>query len=273
MFTLLRPTILGLALAAFGLAGPLSAQTASAPDVASATARLPVKLARLASRLSQDGDIRIVAFGSSSTEGAGASSPENTYPALLKVNLESRLQIGASSRRTVAVLNRGKGGDDSEAMSKRLERDVLGEHPDLVIWQTGSNDPLRGVPVERFKELTRAGILAIRATGADVVLMDQQWCRKLSSMENGQRYVDALHDLATELGVPVIRRHDMMLAWVSRGLMTPAQMIGPDGLHMTDAGYRRLANAAAAQILIGAGLVQPSLAQSSWDRAGLSGEL
>ena len=32
-----------------------------------------------------------------------------------------------------------------------------------------------------------------------------------------------------------------MQSWVTHGLMTPAQMIGPDGLHMTDAGYRQLA--------------------------------
>ena len=262
----LRPSCLGLVLLTLGLALPVSAQ----PDLAAPTAQRPaaarvaVKLPRLASLLGRDGDIRIVAFGSSSTEGAGASSAANAYPALLEVDLETRLQIGASSRRSITVVNRGKGGDDSEAMARRLERDVLAERPDLVVWQTGSNDPLRGVPVERFRELTRAGIAAIRASGADVVLMDQQWCRRLSGVETAAQYGAALHEIAAELGLPVIRRHDLMQSWVSHGLMTPAQMIGPDGLHMTDAGYRQLAKAAAAQILVGAGLIQPqpALAQN-----------
>ena len=253
------------------LAGPLGLSGACAqpdalpivaPQMPASVERLPTKLARLASQLGRDGDVRIVAFGSSSTEGAGASSPAMAYPALLERDLEERLQIGASSRRSITVINRGKGGDTAEAMARRLERDVLAERPDLVVWQTGSNDPLAGVPLERFVELTRAGILAIRATGADVVLMDQQWCSKLSGMDGAERYGEALHALATELRVPVIRRRALMQSWVSHGLLTPAQMIGPDGLHMTDAGYRQLAKAAAAQILVGAGLIQPSLARN-----------
>ncbi|CAO4175371.1 SGNH/GDSL hydrolase family protein [Methylorubrum populi] len=266
---LLRP-LPGLVLAA-SLAGSLGAPAAraqpDAPPVAApqqpvSAERLPIKLRRLAALLAQDGAVRIVAFGSSSTEGAGASSPAMAYPALLERDLKERLQIGASSLRSVTVINRGKGGDTSEAMARRLVRDVLAERPDLVVWQTGSNDPLAGVPLERFVELTRAGLLAIRATGADVVLMDQQWCRKLSGLQGAERYGEALHALAAELGVPVIRRHALMQSWISHGLMTPAQMIGPDGLHMTDAGYRQLAKAAAAQILVGAGLIQPSLARN-----------
>jgi lysophospholipase L1-like esterase len=267
-------TLPGLILAS-ALAGPLGVSGAGAqPDAPPVSAslpalqkqtsseHLPAKLARLASLLGRDGDVRIVAFGSSSTEGAGASSPGMAYPALLERDLEERLQIGASSRRSITVINRGKGGDTSEAMARRLERDVLAERPDLVVWQTGSNDPLAGVPLERFVELTRAGILAIRATGADVVVMDQQWCQKLTGVAGAERYGEALHALAAELGVPVIRRRAMMQSWVTHGLMTPAQMIGPDGLHMTDAGYRQLAKAAAAQILVGAGLIQPSLARN-----------
>ncbi|PSJ19753.1 GDSL family lipase, partial [Halomonas sp. ND22Bw] len=87
----------------------------------------------------------IVAFGSSSTEGSGASSPSTTYPAQLQRDLAARLGAMGSVHSSVTVLNRGKGGDDSEAMARRLERDVLADKPDLVIWQTGSNDPMSGV--------------------------------------------------------------------------------------------------------------------------------
>ncbi|GEP09496.1 SGNH/GDSL hydrolase family protein [Methylobacterium gnaphalii] len=265
-----RFSCLGLALLAIGSGAPALAQPDPAPSattqstqsLTAAPVRPAIKLARLASLLGRDGDIRIVAFGSSSTQGIGASSPAATYPALLETDLEERLQIGASSRRSVTVINRGKGGDDARDMAQRLQRDVLAEHPDVVIWQTGSNDPLKGVPVDYFKALTREGILAIRATGADVVLMDQQWCRRLSGVANAAQYGDALHELSVELGVPVIRRHDMMQSWITRGLMTPQQMIGPDGFHMTDAGYSRLAKSAAAQLLASAGLAQPSLVRN-----------
>ena len=272
-----RPTLLGLALTVLGSGGAALAQpdlvktdviqaavVRPAPTEQRSTLKLhKVALPKVASLIAKGSDIRIVAFGSSSTAGAGASSPDATYPAMLETDLEQRLQIGPASTRSITVVNRGKGGDDAEAMAARLQRDVLDERPDLVIWQTGSNDPLKGVPVERFRELTRQGIAAIRATGADLVLMDQQWCRRLSGVTNAQDYADALHEVAAEAGVPVIRRSAMMHAWVERGVLTLTQMIGPDGLHMTDAGYRELAKSAAAQILGDAGLAQqPSPARN-----------
>ena len=223
-------------------------------------ARTLARLPRVAGLVAEGRDIRIVAFGSSSTEGIGASSPASAYPAQLQEDLEARL--GKAGHQSVTVINRGKGGDDSEAMAQRLARDVLAEKPDLVVWQTGSNDPMTGVSVERFAELTRAGILAIRATGADVILMDQQWCKRLSGTAGSERYGTALHEVATELGVPVIRRNALMRAWVAKGLLTPTQMIGPDGLHMTDAGYDRLAKAATAQILANAGLPEEAPARN-----------
>ena len=240
-----------------GLDVPPAALSSGRPALHARTlARLP----RLAGLVAEGRDIRIVAFGSSSTEGIGASSPASAYPAQLQQDLEARL--GKAGHQSVTVINRGKGGDDSEAMARRLETDVLAEKPDLVVWQTGSNDPMTGVSVERFAELTRAGILAIRATGADVILMDQQWCKRLSGTAGSERYGTALHEVATELGVPVIRRNALMRAWVAKGLLTPTQMIGPDGLHMTDAGYDRLAKAATAQILANAGLPEEAPARN-----------
>ena len=240
------------------LAQPEAAPLARPAIPRRALARLP----RLAGLIQQGSPIRIVAFGSSSTEGSGASSPATTYPAQLQRDLAQRLSGIGVAPAAVTVLNRGKGGDDSEAMARRLEGDVLADKPDLVIWQTGSNDPMSGVSVERFTELTRAGILAMRAAGADVVLMDQQWCKKLTTTEGSERYGAALHAVATELNVPVIRRNAMMRAWAAQGLLSPTQMIGPDGLHMTDAGYDRLARAATAQLLASAGLAQDTATQN-----------
>jgi len=242
-----------------GLDAPVAARPAFSGRPA-LHARTLARLPRLAGLVAEGRDIRIVAFGSSSTEGIGASSPASAYPAQLQEDLEARL--GKAGHQSVTVINRGKGGDDSEAMARRIERDVLAEKPDLVVWQTGSNDPMTGVTVERFAELTRAGIRAIRATGADVILMDQQWCKRLSGTAGSEQYGEALHAVATELGVPVIRRNALMRAWVAKGLLTPTQMIGPDGLHMTDAGYDRLAKAASAQILVSAGLPEEAPARN-----------
>ncbi len=102
-------------------------------------------LPHVARQIAIGAPLRIVAFGSSSTEGIGASSPANAYPARLQADLRTKLH-GVE----VTVVNRGIGGEHVDDMLARLERDVIGPEPQLVIWQTGSNDPLRGVSLEHF---------------------------------------------------------------------------------------------------------------------------
>ena len=97
--------------------------------------------------------LRIIAFGSSSTEGIGASSPAATYPSRLLAALTAALPAG----QRVIVFNRGIGGEDADDMLRRLPA-VIAERPDLIIWQTGSNDPLRAVPLDRFVQETMAGV-------------------------------------------------------------------------------------------------------------------
>ena len=41
----------------------------------------------------------------------------------------------------------------------------------------------------------------------------------------------------------------LMQHWLADGLLTPAQMLAPDGLHMTDGGYAMLARVVARDIL------------------------
>jgi lysophospholipase L1-like esterase len=204
--------------------------------------RLPRVARQIASRL----PVRIVAFGSSSTEGVGASSPSATYPARLEAELNQALSVDT---KRVSVLNRGVGGEDVDDMLARLERDVLREKPDLVIWQTGSNDPLRSVPLARFIEETKAGIGKMRAAGLDVMLMEPQWCPKLQETPGADLYREAVRSVGSELAVPVIRRADLMRKWVAESRLSSNQLLSGDGFHMTDGGYALLAREIANEIL------------------------
>ena len=201
------------------------------------------------SRLSDAGafphTLKIVAFGSSSTQGVGASGPAAAYPA----QLETMLRATLSGDTWVDVLNRGIGGEDVDDMMRRFDRDVLAPRPDLVIWQTGSNDALRHVPLARFEAATRAGIAALRRAGIAVVLMEPQWCPKLEATGAIDGFRGAVRAIGAATGVPVIRRSDLMHEWVGSGLVTMADMLSPDGLHMRDAGYRLLAARVAAEVL------------------------
>lgn len=201
-----------------------------------------VLLPRVAEHLTR-GELRIVAFGSSSTQGIGASSSAFAYPAQLEEDLEALLP-----HTSVAVINQGVGGEDAVDMALRLPN-VLAARPDLVIFQTGTNDPLRGVPIDRFVALTRKVIERLRTADIDVMLMEPQLCRVTKSVPASVLYRDAVRTLAAEMDVPIIRRWDLMQSWLSHDLVTPVQMLAPDGLHMADAGYTLLAKEVAREIL------------------------
>ena len=126
----------------------------SAPALAGGSQTMPNdgRLLHVINRLAARQPVRIIAFGSSSTEGIGASSPAATYPS----PPESCTHRGLAARTNLSsVLNRGIGGEDADDMARRLPT-VIAEHPDLIIWQTGTNDPLRGVPLDRFEQETTA---------------------------------------------------------------------------------------------------------------------
>ena len=208
-------------------------------------------LPHVARQIAIGAPLKIVAFGSSSTQGVGASSPANAYPARLQSDLRKRLR-GVD----VAVINRGIGGEHVDDMLARLDRDVIAAEPQLVIWQTGSNDPLRGVSIDHFREATAAAIRRIREAGIDVVLMEPQWCPKLEATPGASRFLEAVRSIGDALDVPVIRRADLMHGWVREGKVTTKQLFASDGLHMADSGYALLAEAAAQSILQDAGPVQ-----------------
>jgi len=54
-------------------------------------------------------------------------------------------------------------------------------------------------------------------------------------------YRDAVRSIGQEMNVPIIRRYDLMRSWLASGKVTEAQLMAPDGLHMADEGYARLA--------------------------------
>ncbi|MEI6161320.1 MAG: GDSL-type esterase/lipase family protein [Roseococcus sp.] len=192
--------------------------------------------------------LTIVALGSSSTEGAGASSPRANYPARLEVLLRQALP-GVELR----VINAGRSGETSAEMLARLERDVLAHEPDLVIWQAGGNEVLLGRDTTAFLALMREGLRRLRAAGVEVVLMDNQRSPRIMSAPASRSFDAAMQSLAREERVPLFARSRLMQRWREAGL-APSEVLAPDGLHHNDRGYACLAEALAAALLRSAGL-------------------
>ena len=126
-----RPAKIAFALAALAvLAGPVAADGEWSDqgrcNVPESFIAQHVPLSRTAAKLHAGEPIKIVAIGSSSTEGIGASDPDNTYPARLADELERHWPEA-----DVTVVNRGVGGERVKQMLARFDKDVFAEHPEM----------------------------------------------------------------------------------------------------------------------------------------------
>lgn len=189
-------------------------------------------LPHLAERLRRGEPVKIVALGSSSTEGVGASTPQASYPSRLEGELR-RLWPNVP----VTVVNKGIGGEQARQMLARFHHDVLDEKPDLLIWQTGTNSALAHGEIDALVEDIDRGIDLAHTAGIDVLLMTPQHSPKFERVRNKHAYLDNIAIIAAVNRVPVLRRYEVMKHWLESGQMTGREMIDPDGLHLTDRSY------------------------------------
>jgi lysophospholipase L1-like esterase len=173
-----------------------------------------------------------VAIGSSSTAGVGASDQAHAYPARLAEELRYRWPQLA-----VTVINKGVPGELAWQMLARFDRDVLPHHPQLVIWQTGSNQLLRSENIEGYAETIRAGISRLKAAEADIVLMDPQFAPRVLARRMHLPVVDSIAAVASDTNVAVFQRFAVMRHWVSSGQFKMEDIVSSDGLHMNDVSY------------------------------------
>jgi acyl-CoA thioesterase-1 len=181
-------------------------------------------------------NVRIVALGSSSTAGSGASSAMASYPARLDIELEGRFPA-----HDFDVANFGVGGQLAADMVARIENEVLAQSPDLVIWQTGVNDAVTGVGRERFKSLLEHGIGRLKQAGVDVVLLDMQYYPRAGLVAGYFEYLDLMRQAAEKTKTPLFRRYQIMTHLVKSGQYTTQELLAADQFHLNDVSYRCLA--------------------------------
>jgi lysophospholipase L1-like esterase len=187
----------------------------------------------VASKLASGAPVTIIAFGSSSTQGWGSTSPEFTYPNRLAAQLH-RQYPGAD----ITVLNRGTGGEDAPQMMKRLQTSVIDMKPDLVIWQVGTNAVLRGLDPAETARLVSDGVALIQAAGADLVLVDPQYSPRVNERaQSASQMVRLLSKVAALRHVGLFPRFEVMREWHEEQAIPIDKFVIADGLHMNDWGY------------------------------------
>jgi acyl-CoA thioesterase-1 len=235
---LLLSVIAGLLLAGSALAEPACRAPKEFTD-------LGAQLPHLAAAFASGKEPVVVAFGSSSTEGVGASDPARAYPARLAAEMQARHGLA------MTVLNKGVGGEVTADMLRRMKEDVLSHHPALVIWQTGSNTALRGVDPSEHRWAVAEGLARLMAEGIDVVLMDLQHAPRVIESPHHEEIVAQLQDEADRAGAGLFPRFKVMRSWHQSGIGFD-ETLTADGVHMNDWSYgcvaRLLADGLAAAI-------------------------
>ena len=222
-------------------AAPAAATNAGPPAACNVTldqVRLDLPLAHTARVLASGKPLKIVALGSSSTYGAGASTSAASYPRRLADELARRFP-----GHEIAILNRGVNGNEAADMLARLDTAVIAEKPDLILWQVGTNSVLRDKPLQPHAPLLHEGLARMKATGADVVLIDPQYAPRVISKPGCQGMVSLIATAAKAEHVGVFHRFELMRRWRETEQLPFETFVSTDGLHMNDWSYACLAKA------------------------------
>jgi len=156
-----------------------------------------------ASALQQRKQIKILAIGASSAAVLGMG--RGGTPPLLERILEHTIK-GLD----VEIINRGVSGELSEAAGERLKIEVALNHPDIVLWQVGTNDAFAQVPVETFELSVSNTVRWLKSHNIDVILVGLHYMKQLAKDEHYQAIRASLRRVANAENVLRIGRYEAM---------------------------------------------------------------
>jgi hypothetical protein len=169
-------------------------------------------LERVNAAVKKDKALKILVIGTTSSTLPGPHGASYAYPARLQAALQSRLPGVA-----VTVVTRAKPRQFASEMAEGIEKLLLDEKPNLVLWQTGTFDAVRGVDPEEFRAGIADGVETMHAGGADVILLNMQYSPRTESMVALGPYADGMRWVAREREVPLFDRLAVMRHWYDSG--------------------------------------------------------
>jgi hypothetical protein len=210
-------------LASVVLAVPLPTLAGSEPaDVCGAPAEFitsSAPLANLATSIAAGGPVHVLAVGSATTVGSVNNQGLNTsgtqglsYPWHMVHALEAALP-GVKFSLTV----RGGRGMTAEEMLPLLNAALQQGHYNLVIWQTGTVEAVRGLRPDGMLDILHEGAEKVREAGGDLVMVDPQFSRFLRANTDLDPYEGVLQQVATMPGVALFHRFELMRNWANEG--------------------------------------------------------
>lgn len=176
------------------------------------------------------------------------------------------LMLTASAQSAVAdeVINAGVGGNRTTHLLKRIDRDVLARKPTVVVLMVGTNDRLNSggfVSAADYRRNLESLVERIEANSASVLLITPPPClpkllftrhdpKKFASQSPAARMEEVQQmviELAKRRELPLVDFHQHLIEKKiaddrqTSVLRNMANSGAKDGVHLTSAGYRLLA--------------------------------
>jgi acyl-CoA thioesterase-1 len=186
--------------------------------------------------------VKILAIGASSTAVLGWRREGS--PPLLEQILERTIK-GLD----VEIINRGFSGEMAEAAGTRIKIEVALNHPDIVLWQVGTNDAFAQVPAEAFEATVRDTVRWLKAHNIDVILVGLHYMKQLAKDVQYQAIRSSLNRIAAEENVLRIRRYEAVE--ILGRTMREAGRPEPSDFGLTESGYNCMAQYVARAIAVG----------------------
>jgi lysophospholipase L1-like esterase len=137
----------------------------------------------------------------------------------------------------IQVINSGRVGETIQGNVARFERDVFSYRPDLVVWQLGTNDVVFGGRLDpQLRGMVLEGVRKLKASGADVILMDLQYTVRVLASDDYSEMEAILEEVARLESVGLFSRFALMRKSIEAGV-SPDALVSWDGLHNTAEGY------------------------------------
>jgi hypothetical protein len=169
-------------------------------------------LERVSAAVKKNQKLKIMVLGGASSTLPGRDGASFAYPARLQAALSQRLP---SVKIDVAPHTRPR--TLAADIDKDIVRLVIDEKPNLVIFQTGTYDAMRGTDPESFRAAVADGVEKLQAHGADVVLMNMQYSPRTEAIVAVDAYADGMRWVAREREVPLFDRRAIMRYWYEAG--------------------------------------------------------
>ena len=169
--------------------------------------RLPGVAAAIANK-----HLNVLVLGAGSSVLPGPGGVNLAYPERLRVALTETFPGVAVTLQTDVTPHR-----TATKMAESLAGDLQKSKPDLLVWQTGTVDAMRGADQDEFNQALDKGINIAKAAGADTVLINAQYSPRTESIIALGTYAEIMRWVAMQHEIPLFDRFAVMKLWADFG--------------------------------------------------------